>query len=175
MGNNYFAKQRIFIIKYCIISCNIIVILTIPHCRSSKSTSNTTIYKKFDKHTLITEAKKQIGKKYKIGGCSPNTGFDCSGFTKYVYEQFGVHLPKTAANQYDEGRAISTMNADKGDLIFFKGSDKNGREVGHVGIVVQRHGSAISFIHASTSKGIMISSLDEKYFKERFIKIKRIK
>lgn len=90
-------------------------------------------------------AQKQQGIRYRFGGTSPATGFDCSGLTQFAYGQgAGVDLPRTAAAQYDAAVKISKAEASKGDLVFFS---TRGRKIGHVGIYLGDN----KFIHAPSS------------------------
>lgn len=93
---------------------------------------------------IIDYAKKFLGVKYVYGGSSPK-GFDCSGFTSYVFDQYGINLERVAANQAGQGKKISKSDLKAGDLVFF---DTNGghNNIGHVGIYI---GDG-KFIHASS-------------------------
>jgi cell wall-associated NlpC family hydrolase len=82
---------------------------------------------------VVAEASRHIGGDYEYGGTSPSTGFDCSGFTMYVYGKFGIDLPHNAAEQYKRGTAISAANVRAGDLVF--GNTSGGTAINHVGIV----------------------------------------
>lgn len=121
---------------------------------------------------LLKEARKHIGKKYVHGSKGPNT-FDCSGFSSYVYKQFGYKISPASRTQYTEGVAVSRDDLRKGDLVFFT-SRSSGNNVGHVGIVVSNDKSTgkISFIHASV-KGVKISEI-EGYYQNRYIGARRI-
>ncbi|TAF75335.1 MAG: NlpC/P60 family protein [Bacteroidetes bacterium] len=141
-------------------------------CKSSKKSQSVSTENKNEK--IIQSAKKHIGTSYKSGGKSPETGFDCSGFTAYIFKKINISLAATASQQSNQGKAVFVKEAQKGDLIFFKGGNANDTKIGHVGIVVSNEGEPIKFIHASSSKGIMISQLDEKYFRDRFVKIRRV-
>lgn len=128
--------------------------------------------------SIITEATRHIGKRYQYAGKGPNR-FDCSGFTGYVFRQFGYELYASSASQYLQGEKRKLEHAEKGDLIFFKGSNSKSKGVGHVGIIydVNRDGknTTVQFIHASINKGITIDSYPESdYYRIRFIGIKRI-
>ena len=115
---------------------------------------------------VVAYAKKYLGSRYVYGGSSPS-GFDCSGFTSYVYKHFGVGLSRTAASQSGNGKSVSSLQ--QGDLVFFRGS--KGSSIGHVGIYIGGN----SFIHAATSKtGVIISSLSENYYKTRYVGARRI-
>lgn len=106
---------------------------------------------------VIAEAQKHIGTPYKYGGVSPK-GFDCSGFTQYVFSKNGVGLPRTAGSQASSYEKIKIKDAQTGDLIFF-GRNKN--EISHVGIVYSNDDEGLKMIHASSSRGIMVSNVDK--------------
>lgn len=128
--------------------------------------------------SIVVEATKHLGKKYQYAGKGPNR-FDCSGFTGYVFRQFGYELAASSASQYLQGDKISVEDAKKGDLIFFKGSNAKSKSVGHVGIISEvipdGKNTTLRFIHASISSGITIDNYPTAdYYKIRFIGIKRI-
>jgi hypothetical protein len=110
-----------------------------------------------EREDLVATAKKYIGIKYAWGGTSPSTGFDCSGFTSYVFKQYDVTLPRMTADQFNGGTAVKKADLEQGDLVFFT-TYKAGAS--HAGIYV---GSG-NFIHASSSKGITISSINDPYY-----------
>ena len=98
-----------------------------------------------------------IGAKYKYGGKSPETGFDCSGFVYYIYEQFGYRLERVANDQAQQGVEIEHDALIPGDLLAFYTS---GKYVGHIGIYM---GSGY-YIHAMGSAyGVVLTSLDDAY------------
>src|SRR5579875_317529 len=107
-----------------------------------------------------------IGVPYVWGGTTPN-GFDCSGFSRYVYKQAGVNLPRTASEQYAEGQAVDKSNLQRGDLVFFS-TYKAGAS--HVGIYLGDN----KFVHASSSHGVTVSSLSTSYYRDTYIGSKRI-
>ncbi|MEF2968970.1 C40 family peptidase [Paenibacillus sp. M1] len=107
-----------------------------------------------------------LGSDYKSGGTT-TSGFDCSGFTMYVFAKIGIELPHQSASQYKMGTEVSKDELIAGDLVFFNTS---GKGISHVGIYV---GDG-EFAHASTSKGVVISKLSEKYYVERYVGAKRI-
>jgi cell wall-associated NlpC family hydrolase len=106
--------------------------------------------------------------RYKRGGRSPATGFDCSGFVRYVFQQgLGADLPNTSAAQYHSGQTVSRDDLRSGDLVFFR---TRGKRVSHVGIYV---GDG-KFIHApSAGKTVSVSSLAEHYWSRRFAGARR--
>ncbi|UFH30730.1 NlpC/P60 family protein [Chryseobacterium sp. C-71] len=120
---------------------------------------------------ILTEASTYLGTPYRYGGTTRN-GIDCSAFVLSVFgAAAGLTLPRVAASQSQEGEAIDKENLQKGDLIFFS----HGRRISHVGIVedVTEEGE-VKFIHAATSKGVMISSLNDSYWGPKFRFAKRV-
>ncbi|PIC64453.1 endopeptidase Spr precursor [Sporosarcina sp. P13] len=117
--------------------------------------------------SLISTARNYLGTPYLLGGTTPNA-FDCSGYTQYVFKKEGVSLPRTTGQQMAIGTPVSKSNLVVGDLVFFNTS---GRGVSHVGIYIGSN----NFIHASVSKGVMVSSLDDPYYwKSRYIGARRV-
>lgn len=107
------------------------------------------------------------GTPYRNGGMSV-TGIDCSGFTVLAYsELFGMSLPRTAAEQAASGRKVARTALQTGDLVFFN----IGRSTKHVGIYLAND----QFIHASRSKGVTLSSLDEFYWQKNFWQARRVR
>lgn len=115
---------------------------------------------------IVATAKKYLGYRYVYGGASPSTGFDCSGFTSYVYKQHGISLNRTAAGQYSNGVAVSRANLQPGDLVMFGKSGIN-----HVAIYI----GGGQIIHASTpSTGVRIDSLSTGYYNNNYVGARRI-
>lgn len=109
---------------------------------------------------------KTIGVTYKTGGMS-TTGFDCSGFTKYVFKNVGLTLPRTSKAQYNIGTAVSKSKLRSGDLVFF---NTLGNGVSHVGIYVGNG----KFAQSSSSHGVTITSLSNSYWANRYVGAKRV-
>jgi cell wall-associated NlpC family hydrolase len=123
---------------------------------------------------VVREAQKYLGRPYQYGGTG-NEGFDCSGLVCTVYKKVGVELPRTASEQMKIGKQVSLHEACVGDLAFFKPS-KNSRKVTHVGIISRVEAAdKIWFIHASTSRGVIESSLTEGYWSNLLLQIRRIR
>lgn len=101
-----------------------------------------------------------------FGGTTPS-GFDCSGFTQYVFAKNGMSLPRVSRDQYQVGSSVSFSNLKPGDLVFF--SLANNGVVDHVGIYVGNG----QFINASSSKGVTIYTLGT-YWKSAFVGAKRV-
>ncbi len=122
---------------------------------------------------LLKEARSHIGKRYRSGSKGPSS-FDCSGFSSYVYRQFGYNLSSSSSAQYYDGEAVEKGDLRPGDLVFFKGRNRKGG-IGHVGIVVSADNSkgTFRFIHASTSQGIRIDTNDG-YYSARYVGARRM-
>ena len=113
--------------------------------------------------SVVSYAKQFLGCKYVYGGTSPS-GFDCSGFTQYVYKHFGVNLNRTAAAQYSNGKSVTSLQA--GDLVMFGKSGIN-----HVGIYIGGN----TFIHAANkSQGVRTDSMSTGYYKTNYVGARRI-
>ncbi len=111
---------------------------------------------------IVNTAKKYLGVPYIFGGSS-TSGFDCSGFTQFVYRQFGISIPRTSTAQASAGTQISRANLQPGDLVIFSDTYKSGPS--HTGIYLRGN----QFIHSSSSgKGVIISSLGTAYYNSRF-------
>lgn len=123
---------------------------------------------------LLNEAQSHYGKRYRYASKGPDT-FDCSGFTGYVYGQFGYNIGTSSKGQYLEGVAVENGDLRPGDLVFFTSPRSRGA-VGHVGIVVTADNSAktFTFIHASVKKGIRMESSTTPYYVKRYIGARRI-
>ncbi len=111
---------------------------------------------------ILTEAKAYLGVPYRYGQSSA-TGFDCSGYVKFVYGNLGFELPRSSYEQYKKSQHLKKKDAQPGDLVFFK---TRKRSIGHVGIYLGDD----QFIHApSKGKTVSIASLEGPYFKKRLV------
>ena len=118
---------------------------------------------------IVSLALDYVGCRYVYGGSSPS-GFDCSGFSSYIYKAFGYSITRNASGQYrDNGVHIAKSDLSYGDLVFF--SSNGGKSVTHVGIYIGDN----EFVHASTSStGVIISRLDSTYYLNAWFGAKRI-
>lgn len=117
---------------------------------------------------VVSYASSFLGTRYILGGASPS-GFDCSGFTMYVYGKYGVSLAHSARAQSSVGTAVDKANLQAGDLVLFKGA--TGNSIGHVGIYIGGN----NFIHASNpSDGVKITSMSTSYYQTRYVTSRRV-
>jgi cell wall-associated NlpC family hydrolase len=127
--------------------------------------------------SIITFAKKYLGTKYRYGGMSPATGFDCSGFVNFVFLNFGVKLPRSSREFVTIETKVKKEECVVGDILVFAGGNPAKRPIGHVAIVSSIANNDIEFIHASTRSthgGIIITKLSEsEYYKKRLVTIVR--
>ncbi|MBG6133625.1 cell wall-associated NlpC family hydrolase [Aquimarina sp. EL_43] len=121
--------------------------------------------------SIVSYAKTFGGTRYKFGGTT-RKGMDCSGLVYTSFKKENIILPRTSKTMATQGKAISLKKVNVGDLLFFK-TNKRKNVISHVGLVVETKG-VIKFIHASTSRGVIISSLDEKYWNKCFAGARRV-
>ena len=132
-------------------------------------------YESMTVNSLLDEAMSHIGARYRSGSKGPNA-FDCSGFTSYVFRQVeGTNIGSSSRDQYARNIPVSRSEMQRGDLVFFT-SPSSGRNVGHVGIVVDVDpiNRTFNFIHASSSEGVKISNSNDGFYARRFIGVRRV-
>lgn len=122
---------------------------------------------------LLEFAKSMLGIRYRTASSSPKRGFDCSGFVNYVFSNFGFKVPRSSRDFALSGEAKKLEDAKIGDVILFTGTNSRSRTPGHVGIIYSVDGDDIKFIHSSSggAKGVTITSLNEGFYKKRFLKV----
>ena len=137
--------------------------------RSKKSVS-TAYNPQADK--VVDYALKFDGVRYKYGGTTKK-GMDCSGLIVTSFDSENISLPRTTGDLSTTGDWIDLKQVTKGDLLFFA-TKKNNRNVNHVGIVTEARDGFVQFIHASTSSGVIVSNLAEKYWYFAFVQARRV-
>ena len=157
--------------------------LTVDSFRKDQAKNNDTVAlipsknidtKNVDPNAIVNFAQTLMGTPYLYGSTNPNKGFDCSGFITYVFNHFGISVPRSSIDFTGVGKEILVANAKRGDIILFTGTDPTERFVGHMGIVISNTDS-LRFIHSSSGKanGVTITPLN-KYYLGRFMKTIRV-
>ena len=98
---------------------------------------------------------------------------DCSGLLYVAFGEHDIQLPRASYQMAEEAQKINLKEVSKGDLLFF-GTSRRKNNINHVGLVVQVEGDDIKFIHSTSSRGVIVSSLQEGYWNYAFIKAARI-
>ncbi len=164
-----------------------IVTVILTSCGSSKKAKNRTtkkperiVVKKQKSNTnnisnkaqsIIDYAKTYRGARYKYGGTTKK-GIDCSGLIYRSFGEFDISMPRTTTELAKTGDWVDIKKVREGDLVFFA-TRKNSRKVNHVGIVTDVEDGNISFIHASSSRGVMISKVSERYWYLAYVQARR--
>jgi len=138
---------------------------------TNTSSTNEVVISTSVTNKIVRKALSYKGTKYKYGGTS-KSGMDCSGLMFTSFKSGGIVLPRTSITQSRKGVKVSKYKAQKGDLVFFKTGGK--RSINHVGLVVSVDNRDVKFVHSSSSRGVMISSLREGYWSNAFSQIRRI-
>jgi hypothetical protein len=125
------------------------------------------------RENVITTAAQLLGSPYKSGG-TQDSGFDCSGFVRFVMSQNNIKISRSSNSQVADGNHIAVETVKPGDILIFKGANKKAHKPGHSGIVHHVQNGIVYFIHSASSKGITIDNLDMQYYKERFIEARDV-
>lgn len=152
-------------------------------CGSSKSSMGTATKERHEKNVATTEKDKKLfkvisrarsfeGTPYKYGGTT-SRGMDCSGLIYTCYLEEDINLPRTSKAMSKFGEEISRRRIKIGDLVFFR-TNKSSRKINHVGLVVETTADKVYFIHSTSSRGVIISSLDDFYWKKVFVMVRRV-
>lgn len=139
--------------------------------KEEKNEENEEVKPKETRENIIEYAKTFQGTRYKFGGTT-KSGMDCSGLVYTAFQTENITLPRISRDMAKKGILISYKDIEEGDLVFFKTSSKNA--ITHVGLVVESKRGEVKFIHSTTQAGVIISSLDEAYWKKAFVEVRRI-
>ena len=125
--------------------------------------------------SLVTFGKSLVGTPYLYASSDPENGFDCSGFITFVFNHFGIAVPRSSVDFTNVGLEMPKEFAGPGDLILFTGTDSTIRIVGHMGIVESNESGNLLFLHSTSGKayGVVISPL-KGYYETRFVKVIRV-
>lgn len=160
------------ILLFAIVGCKSKKIVTSKK-RSAKTTKvSSTLKPTKQAKRIIDYAKTFDGTRYKFGGIDKR-GIDCSGLIQTSFKKYNVLLPRTTADLKNAGHWVDLKNIAVGDLVFFA-TKKNSRTINHVGIVTNAKQGNIEFIHASSSKGVMVSALAERYWYFAYVQARRV-
>ena len=117
-----------------------------------------------DNHRLYIEASQWIRTPHRLGGNSQN-GIDCSGFTQHIYKKvYKKKIPRSSQQQYRKAYKVSKSKLKEGDLVFFSAA-RSKKQISHVGIYLKDN----LFIHTSSSQGVTINNLNEKYYRRNWV------
>ncbi|GHA60565.1 hypothetical protein GCM10007389_11040 [Pontibacter akesuensis] len=122
---------------------------------------------------LISYAMTLMGTPYIYTGMSRD-GFDCSGFTTFVFAEHNIQIPHSSRMQAEQGQHVPREMSRPGDLVIFTGTNPEVREPGHVGIVISQPGDTIEFIHSSSNGGVKISQVEGTRYDIRFLDVRRV-
>jgi cell wall-associated NlpC family hydrolase len=124
---------------------------------------------------VVAFAQSLMGTPYRYASTDPKVGFDCSGFITYVFNHFGIKVPRSSIDFTNVGKEVAIPQAKRGDIILFTGTDSTEKFVGHMGIVVSNVNDDLQFIHSSSGRahGVTVSPL-KGYYMGRFMKVIRI-
>ncbi len=121
---------------------------------------------------ILSAAFDYEGVRYRFGG-STRSGLDCSGLVTNAFnDASSINLPRSSSDMAKIGDKINKDDAQRGDLIFFRTG--KGSRISHVGIITEVSNDEIKFIHSSTTKGVIVSTTKEDYYKRRFVQINRV-
>ncbi|WP_298237813.1 C40 family peptidase [uncultured Algibacter sp.] len=170
----------------------LLIIASYSSCKSSKKGRNSKVITKKSatrnvsksrttETSKITSLEEQIidyaktfeGVRYRWGG-TDKSGMDCSGLVFETFKSHNIYLPRISRDMAKKGTKIKLKETKKGDLLFFKTGKNRRNIINHVGLVIAIKNNAIYFIHSTTSKGVIISSLNEDYWKSSFTEARRI-
>lgn len=149
------------------------ICLLIFSCKSSRNVTSATDSKSsktsYSISNVIQTARSYIGTPYKYGGTS-KAGMDCSGLVMTSYKASNIDIPRTSSSQSQFGKEIKLIAIKPGDLVFFS-AKKNSKSITHVGLVTEiKDKEHVTFIHASTSRGVIEDNIFSDYYSERFVK-----
>ncbi len=138
----------------------------------------THIYKVQTKRdSIIKFAEQYIGTKYCYGSMNPELGFDCSGFVNFIFNNFGIKLPRSSKDFVSVGVSVDISECKKGDIMIFAGRNIKAQPIGHVGIVYENNNGKVKFIHSASSKkiGVVITDFNStEYYLSRLVDIKNL-
>jgi len=122
---------------------------------------------------IIWSAVSYKGTPYKYAGIS-KSGMDCSGLVYTSFKERNIVMPRSSSLLYKEGHKISLNKARRGDLLFFKTTNKSRSKINHVAIVTSVNNGVVKFIHSTSSRGVIESNMTQDYWRKSFVEAKRV-
>ncbi len=144
----------------------------VVHSNNTAPLSHNKQAPRYTANKIIEYSKTFEGTKYKYGG-TDRKGLDCSGLVYLAYQSQNIKIPRVSYAMATQGKAIALKNVIKGDLLFFK-TTKSAKRINHVALVTQVQQGLISFIHATSSRGVIVSTLSQPYWKKAFVEARRM-
>lgn len=174
---HFYAGKLLKRIELYLLLSGLIVFLTATR-HSDVDTKKDTYKKEAPTHSLAIHTIDSLidfalnfqGVPYQYAGKTP-AGFDCSGFTGYVFDHVGINLNASSRTQFNQGHTVEKDSIRRGDLVFFKISN---HQINHVGIVTERTENQVYFIHATSSQGIKVDKLESPYYSKWLVGVRRI-
>ena len=148
----------------------------IDKAKANRSTTNrkasvAKVDKLYLRLNVVASAKKFLGLRYKWGGKTPKSGFDCSGFTSFVMQENGVNVQGASYHQSKLGKKVSKSKVAPGDLIFFG----KGSKVSHVAIVKANTGNSLEVIHSTSGSGVRVDDINNSnYWNKRYLYARQV-
>lgn len=158
---------------------SLFVLILIGSCSSTIEVKSKRKEKSYKKQTptladkVIWTAVSYKGTPYRYGGTT-RRGMDCSGLVQKSFAARGVWLPRSSNDMSGKGYEIPLYKTKRGDLLFFRTNPRRPRRITHVGLVTSVKRGVVYFIHASTRRGVIVSNMNENYYRRNFVKAKRI-
>ncbi|MGB3774659.1 MAG: C40 family peptidase [Leeuwenhoekiella sp.] len=159
----------LFFLGICLISCG----STKKNSKPGSSDSTRYYHVPSDKRVvnIVNDALSFEGTRYKWGGTT-RKGMDCSGLVYTAFLNEKIQLPRVSRDMAREGTRIQKKEVTIGDLLFFR--TEGSKRINHVGLVVDIRPGEIIFVHSTTSRGVIVSSLDENYWSKAYIEARRV-
>ncbi len=155
----------------------LILLLVLSSCgarkKASQASESSSNPEKTIEDQIVATAISYNGTAYRFGGTTTK-GMDCSGLVYTSFLAHGKSLPRVSYQMAREGKKIKLQDVQKGDLLFFKTNKRGRNRINHVGLVVSEAGEPVQFIHATTSRGVLISKLAEPYWNKAFVEVRTI-
>ncbi|MDP5093887.1 MAG: C40 family peptidase [Polaribacter sp.] len=146
----------------------LVIILVFGACSSTKDAYSNSSKSIIKINNVVDFALKHEGVRYRYGGTT-DKGMDCSGLVSTSFKEANIILPRSSRDMAKAGVEVALLDVKKGDLVFFAARNRK-KIVDHVGLVISNKDGDIKFIHSSTQRGVIISSISENYWQRTYVK-----